>query len=263
MTNNTGVFKPTAGVAINNAILDPLQGFDADVWILDQATGNNILVGRFTSFQLTVRNSTEPYLELNQRIPRYLDGEIQIGWVCERGLLDARILEQTFGFASLSRELRLNRQPRFNITLQLNAQELDSNSANSVEQVKQGVLGNGELIIGSETQYSKGEIRNNYAKRKSMGELQLQYCKLDSFTMGVMAGRSVIANRWEGLAEGINFIDRVDVWAGTQANLNGILQNDNYAVNNIKSRLSGASLGGVNQSATFGRPAGVPANVPT
>lgn len=261
MANYTDRFVPTAGVAINNAILDPLQGFDADVWILDQATGNNILVGRFTSFQLTVRNSTEPYLELNQRIPRYLDGEIQIGWVCERGLLDARILEQTFGFSSLSRELRLNRQPRFNITLQLNAKELDSNSGgNQVEELKQGVLGNGELIIGTEDQYKGGDPRNNYAKRKSTGELQLQYCKLDSFTMGVMAGRSVIANRWEGLAEGINFIDRVDVWAGTQANANGVLQKDNYAANNIRSRLNGARLGNNGAAGTavdFGRPVGI------
>jgi hypothetical protein len=250
-------FKPTAGVAINNAILDPLQGFDADIWILDQATGKNILVGRFTSFQLTVRNSTEPYLEFNQRIPRYLDGELQIGWVCERGLLDVRVIEQTFGFETLSRELRLNRQPRFNITVQLNAQELDSNSftQNSGYSAPQnGTIQNGELVIGNPTQFGV-DNRNNYARRKAAGELNLQYCKLDSFTMGMMAGRSVIANRWEGLAEGIQFIDRTNVWAGTQAQ--GSATPNSLAQTNLRARLTGADIVGAsttNSTATGNRP---------
>ena len=233
------IYTPQSGIAVNNAILDPLQGFDADIWILDQATGKNFLVGRFTSFQLTVRNSTEPYLEMNQRIPRYLDGEIQIGWVCERGLLDVRVLEQTFGFADLSREQRLNRQPRFNITVQISAQELNQSTS---PPVTNGTLGNGELSVGGATGAGDNDSRNNYNQRKSSGELVLQYCKLDSFTMGIMAGRSVIANRWEGLAEGISFVDRTHVWAGTQA------QQDNLGASisvqqNLRDRLSGASLG--------------------
>lgn len=256
----TTSFVPTAGVAINNAILDPLQGFDADIWILDQATGKNILVGRFTSFQLTVRNSTEPYLEFNQRIPRYLDGELQIGWVCERGLLDVRVIEQTFGFESLSRELRLNRQPRFNITVQISAQELDSDSFGvntEVSKITNGTIQNGELIVGSESQYLKASPRNNYARRKAAGELNLSYCKLDSFTMGMMAGRSVIANRWEGLAEGISFIDRTNVWAGTQAQAATPNDISSIAFKNIRARLQGQDIGGrgvVGATATFGRP---------
>lgn len=238
-------YKPQAGIAINNAILDPLQGFDADIWILDQATGKNFLVGRFTSFQLTVRNSTEPYLEMNQRIPRYLDGEIQIGWVCERGLLDVRVLEQTFGFADLSREQRLNRQPRFNITVQISAEELNQSTLSDAKDgsiVKNGTIGNGELSVGVAANSGAGDLRNNYNKRKSSGELVLQYCKLDSFTMGIMAGRSVIANRWEGLAEGISFVDRTHVWAGTQAQ-QGTLDENVYAQNNIRQRLKGVGLG--------------------
>lgn len=256
--DNNQAFVPTAGVAINNAILDPLQGFDADIWILDQATGKDILVGRFTSFQLTVRNSTEPYLEFNQRIPRYLDGELQIGWVCERGLLDVRVIEQTFGFNALSRELRLNRQPRFNITVQLAAKELDSNSFGqdtSGYTITDGTIQNGELIVGQSTDYSKATSRNNYARRKAVGELNLQYCKLDSFTMGMMAGRSVIANRWEGLAEGIAFVNRQDVWAGTQAQ-GGSISTQNLASVNIRARLEGQGIGSTtaNSGIEFGQP---------
>jgi hypothetical protein len=264
MTDSNRTFKPQAGVAINNAILDPLQGFDADIWILDQATGRNILVGRFTSFQLTVRNSTEPYLEFNQRIPRYLDGELQIGWVCERGLLDVRVIEQTFGFDTLSRELRLNRQPRFNITVQLNAQELDSNSfgaeSGKGSTIDNATIQNGELIIGNNDTFRSVGDRNNYARRKAAGELNLQYCKLDSFTMGMMAGRSVIANRWEGLAEGIQFIDRTNVWAGTQAQ--GASTSQSLASVNLREKLKLAGVAEGSGAATANRPSFLGTTVP-
>jgi len=196
------------GAAVNNALLDPLQGYDADVWALDQATGSYLLVGRFTSIQITVRNATEPYMEFNQRIPRYLDGEIQIGWVLERGQLDSRILEQTFGLSAMTRELRLNRMPRLQITFEMNATELDTGAARA---------GN---TSGGSNQANSSDLRigagpaNYDQRRKASGQLMLTFCKVDSFTLGAMAGRSVIANRWEGLAEGIEQVDRASLWAG-------------------------------------------------
>lgn len=204
------------GAAVNNALLDPLQGYDADVWALDQATGNYLLVGRFTSIQITIRNATEPYMEFNQRVPRYLDGEIQIGWVMERGLLDTRIIQQTFGISALTRELRLNRMPRLQITFELNAHELDTVNQSSDGRgdslppgydAANGIIGNGELFLNS------GPAGYN-ARRRASGQLMLTFCKVDSLTIGAMAGRSVIANRWEGLAEGIEEVNRTSVWAG-------------------------------------------------
>ena len=202
------------GAAVNNALLDPLQGYDADVWALDQATGNNLLVGRFTSIQVTIRNATEPYMEFNQRVPRYLDGEVQIGWVLERGQIDTRILQQTFGISALTRELRLNRMPRFQITFEMKASELDtvnagngSGSAGVDYQADAGIIGNGGLLLGNGP--------NGYdRRRKANGQLMLTFCKVDSLTIGAMAGRSVIANRWEGLAEGIEEVDRTSLWSG-------------------------------------------------
>jgi hypothetical protein len=197
------------GAAVNNALLDPLQGYDADVWAIDQATGNYTLVGRFTSIQVTIRNATEPYMEFNQRIPRYLDGEMQIGWVLERGMVDTRILQQTFGISALSRELRLNRMPRLQITFEINAQELDKTptGAGGSYTTATGTYGNGELLIS--------EPREGFGlQRKASGQLMLTYCKIDSLTIGAMAGRSVIANRWEGLAEGIEEVDRTSIWGG-------------------------------------------------
>lgn len=192
------------GAAVNNAIRDPLQGFDADVWMVDQATGNQVHVGRFTSIQLTVRNATEPYMEFNQRVPRMLDGEFQFGWVLERGLLDTRVIQQTFGFNDIRREMRISRSPRFLITFDLNAPELDERGLTvSESSVRNSALG--ELITNQ-----------TFANRRhSTGQYRLSYCKVDSMTIGAMAGRSVIAVRWEGLAEGITYVDQSSIYAGT------------------------------------------------
>ncbi|EKQ70399.1 hypothetical protein OsccyDRAFT_0686 [Leptolyngbyaceae cyanobacterium JSC-12] len=249
VTSSTGnPVNAVYGAAVNNAILDPLQGYDADVWVLDQATGRYLLVGRFTSIQITVRNATEPYMEFNQRVPRYLDGEIQIGWVLERGMLDTRILQQTFGISALTRELRLNRMARFQITFELNAEELHNvnqstdgnrNSLPPDYNESAGIIGNGELFI------NRGPSEWN-PRRSAKGQLMLTYCKVDSFTLGAMAGRSVIANRWEGLAEGIEEVNRTSIWAG-------IALNASSAANNLPVANNANPADGVN----LGRPSGV------
>lgn len=179
---------------VNNADFDPLQGYDADVWVLDQGTGSFNLMGRFTSIQLVVRNATEPYMEYNQRFPRHLDGDIQIGWVMERGMIDGRTFEQTFGLSVLSRELRVNRMPRFQITFAINAPELDNIG------VEKGASINQSEISGLGGQ--------DYSKRQAKNEIILTMCKIDTFTLGSTAGRQVIANRWEGMAEGIEVVRR-------------------------------------------------------
>ena len=224
------------GAAVNNALLDPLQGYDADVWAVDQATGNYLLVGRFTSIQITIRNATEPYMEFNQRVPRYLDGEIQIGWVLERGQIDTRILEQTFGVSALTRELRLNRMPRFQITFEMNAHELDTVNAGGSTgpdyQADQGIIGNGGLLLGN------GPAGYDQ-RRKASGQMMLTFCKVDSLTIGAMAGRSVIANRWEGLAEGIESVDRSQIWAGVTLRA----ASASNALQTAGNSLSGSNLG--------------------
>lgn len=203
--NNANLFASV----VNNAILDPLQGFDADVWVIDQGTGNYNLIGRFTSIQVTIRNATEPYLELNQRVPRLLDGEFQFGWVLERGMLDARVLEQTFGFNAITRELRNSRNTRFQISFSCNAPELESTTENLNPAGVVGTTARGSNEAGN---------ANVFASRKTIGEYVLTFCKVDSFTMGVNAGRNVIANRWEGMCEGIEFVNRNVVTPGVFLN---------------------------------------------
>jgi len=215
VTSSGSPVSTVYGASVNNAILDPLQGFDADVYVVDQATGAYLLVGRFVSIQVTIRNATEPYMEFNQRVPRFLDGEFQIGWVLERGHLEHRVLEYTFGINTISRELRLNRSPRFQITFQILAPELDEDP-----QGYSGLLNNSNPVGDNDTVIGNGEIYfarkgAKYQRRRASGQYVLTFCKVDSFSMGAMAGRSVIANRWEGLAEGIQQVDRVNIWAGT------------------------------------------------
>lgn len=187
-------------VTVNNAMRDPLQGFDAEVYVLDQGSGQQLMVGRFTSFQLTVRNATEPYLEFNQRIPRMLDGEFQFGWVLERGLIDVRVLENVYGARSLYREQRLSRSPRMMINVELNAPELDegtvtTGSGSTFDASVEPVVGGTSDLVQSRT------------NRKSIGTYRLTYAKVDSLTLGMMAGRSVIATRMEGLCEGAHFVE--------------------------------------------------------
>jgi hypothetical protein len=218
MTNPT--LQSIYGAAVNNALLDPISGFDVDVWLVDQATGEYRIIGRFTSIQVTVRNATEPYLEFNQRVPRMLDGEFQIGWVLERGLIDARILQHTFGVSAITRELRLSRSPRFQITFEMNAPELDEHRVredfgNRINPTA-GTIGNGELYLGALSPNGNGAAANtSQLRRKASGQLQLTFCRVDSLVIGATAGRSVVATRWEGLAEGISEVNRTDVWAGT------------------------------------------------
>ena len=205
------------GAAINNALLDPLQGFDADCWVMDQATGAYVLVGRFTSIQVTIRNATETYLELNQRIPRFLDGEIQIAFVLERGLLDTRVLEDTFGFNALVREFRLSRSPRMQITFELYAPELDAGDASTQVYGVSGAAEANSLARSGElsvTTPAVGTGSGSRGNRRARGQYRLTYAKVDTLTIGIMAGRTVIANRWEGVAEGIEYVDRAVIWPG-------------------------------------------------
>lgn len=228
VTSSTGnPVSAVYGAAVNNALLDPMQGYDADVYAIDQATGRYLLIGRFTSLQLTIRNATEPYMEFNQRVPRYLDGEIQIGWVLERGLLDTRILQQVFGISALTREMRLNRMARLQITFELNAHELHNvtqsadgnrNSLPPDYNETTGTIGNGEIFI------NRGPSGWN-PRRSAKGQLMLTYCKVDSLTIGAMAGRSVIATRLEGLAEGIEEVDRASLWSGVAFNASSAANN--------------------------------------
>ena len=173
---------------------DPIQGFDVDVWVQDPSrndlnvnglvspgdqAGSLVLLGSFTSIVVTMRNATEAYMELNQRMPRYLDGEFQIAWVMEKGMLDIWMFKQTFGFSTIRRNIRFNRSPRFVITFQSNT--------------------NGELhpVI-----HTPNLTYTNNVVRQTDGRIALYMCKPDSLHIAATAGKQVVASQWQGVAEG-------------------------------------------------------------
>jgi hypothetical protein len=211
---------------VNNVGLDPIQGFDIAAWIQDSATGELALFGDFQSITLTIRDSTETYLPLGTRFPVYLNGEVQIAFVIEQGLVDMNFMQRTFGVQNMVREQLVTRGPRFQLTFDANAYELAQNyvgidankgAVNSNIQYTGGGTSFNQIVGGSNARFAANNLRGDSSIGTStevntskvplaQGRYELQRCKIDSLSVGIMPGRRVIAQRWEGVAEGIRFI---------------------------------------------------------
>ena len=230
---------------VNNTGHDPIQGFDVEVWVQDVCTGLLAWFGKFQSVTVSVRDATETYLELGQRIPIHLNGEIQIAWVLEQGMVDLNFIQRSFGVPALRRDSYITRGPRFQISFDVNSPELQLAGGNNVGSLTaNGRTGDRNLDRtnnGNPTQAggTGGRTSNDFArdmKLQSMyrygadeyfmpginhaigqktgrayypqaqGRYDIMRCKLDSVSMGAVAGRRVVALRWEGLAEGITFV---------------------------------------------------------
>lgn len=177
-----------------STLLDPLQGFDIKVTTSTYAIGAEAakLVGAFTSLMFKVVNQTETYLPLNSRIPRHLDGEIIVVWSLEQGLVEINIVSNTFGtdFATGffgGRGTLIPRSERFDVHFLANMASVDqaiNNEATFVSNVTtEGVTGG-----------AGGREKEQYT---------LKYCRVDTFSFGVTAGRHIVANAWQGTAQHI------------------------------------------------------------
>lgn len=201
--------------SVNNLGPSPLAGFDIEVWATDLATGAVLDIGQFQSCTYTVRNATETYLTLGQRIPTYHDGEIQIAWVLERGRLNADNLAIWMGTNDINRDRYLGRGPRFQLTIDFNAPELQGNgiSANTYVVQSGPIVVNRDNIFNPAINTGRNFLNSNGTEgdnslpgANTNGRLHLVRCKVDSMSTGIMPGRRIIADRWEGVAEGI-FVD--------------------------------------------------------
>ena len=192
--------------------LTPFQGYDVTIWVVDQATGKQKWAGEFTSCQVTIQRTTQKYLEFNQTIEANLDGIFKIDWVLEKGQLDYNILREVFGFESIGREYRINRSPRFMINFAINAPELEE--AETAGASLAGATSAVGSTFNTGTQNFGGDTTST--ARKTQGTYRLTQCKVEQFVMGAVAGESVVANRWEGMAEGYALVGDKDLpWAGT------------------------------------------------
>jgi hypothetical protein len=211
---------------VNNIGLDPIQGFDIAAWMQDSASGQIALFGDFQSITLTIRDSTETYLPLGTRFPVYLNGEIQIAFVIEQGLVDMNFMQRTFGVQNMVREQLVTRGPRFQLTFDANAYELAKNyidiagkngASNGQINYRTGGTTFNQIVGGSNSNFAANKLSTgasigtqavtyNQPVPLAQGRYELQRCKIDSLSVGIMPGRRVIAQRWEGVAEGIRFI---------------------------------------------------------
>jgi len=201
------------GAPVNNAGIDPLQGFDFECWAQDTHTGQVAFFGRFQSLTVSIRDATETYLELGQRIPIYLNGEIQIAWVLEQGLVDMAFIVKTFGIENIRRDQVIARGPRFHIGFDANASDKVSTESQAVSPTKASLQSNNALrATGADSRVNslfnpnlyKGK-NAAYNEPQNHGRYEMMRCKVDSVSLGVMPGRRVAAVRWEGVSEGITY----------------------------------------------------------
>ncbi len=89
----------------------PVQGFDVSVLVMG-ATGPS-LAGEYQEVEFSVKNDTENYLELGERIAQILDGEISIEGKLKRGWVSMDVVESVFGTSTLRRGEEPPESPRF------------------------------------------------------------------------------------------------------------------------------------------------------
>lgn len=99
----------------------PIQGFDVSVQVIG-ANGPE-LAGEYQECEFSVKNDTEDYLELGERIAQILDGEVKIEGKIKRGWMSMNIIKSVFGSGTLRRGEKLPASPRFVITFSVNAPE--------------------------------------------------------------------------------------------------------------------------------------------
>lgn len=173
---------------------DPVQGFDCTVEVIPVGgTDKDVLTGSFTGFMCKIINQTEAYLPLGTRVPRMLDGEILTAWSLEQGLQHPRVLKNTYGKAfaeaygsAKSRQTPVPRQRRFNIKMNTTTVHM-TGAASDVNN------------LWGESTFNTGVVT-----KMDKLELIVRFCKVDTGSFGVMAGRRVAASSWQGSGEGIS-----------------------------------------------------------
>lgn len=223
---------------------DPIQGYDVEIWVqrpdlvtsvynlyngrdmfdTNRTMGGMILLGQFTGIAVTIRTTVESYMEYDSRTPVYMDGEVQIQWRLEKGLVNMDVFKETFGTLLLGRRVSYNLLPRFNITFNVNTISYDQEQQAYVPELNQRVDYAADGLPGPGGTYSKGL----QFSRKANGRFVLKNCKLDTFHLEATAGKQVVANSWSGVADEIVSLagdppqmSRVDPTGSIDARLDG------------------------------------------
>lgn len=98
----------------------PVQGHDVSVSVM--GPNGPELVGEWQETDINISDDVEEYMELNSRMPVYLDGDIKIDGTLKRGWLDMNIVAATVGSSTLQPGQRIV-TPRYTVTCTINAPE--------------------------------------------------------------------------------------------------------------------------------------------
>lgn len=185
--------KPSINAeTVNVGGFDPIQGYDVGVFVTDLGSKAEVLLGQFTSIEVAIKAAAEPYKAIGYNIPIYLDGEIQINFTLEKGLLDINVLEETLGFSKFSYKNSYFRTPRLEIKFMV-----DPVDAYALGEPTRGVFG-----------YSNQKSKENIdvSKRVPAGQFVLRYAKIEDWMLGSRAGKQVVVTQWRGVAQEIEVI---------------------------------------------------------
>jgi hypothetical protein len=213
---------------------DPFQGFDCEVWVqradlagiqnpktgnFDQRAvanylthdefdsgltqGGMILLGQFTGVHISLRMTTEPYSEYDSRGPVYMDGEAQISWRLEKGLVNMDVLRETFGMSVFGRRVHFNVSPRLNITFNINTASFNFESDRPGQYTNEL---NRQVSFGSQPAFytpDSGYVPEPLPSftRHVNGRMVMKACKVDMWNMIAQGGRHVVSTDWSGVAE--------------------------------------------------------------
>lgn len=110
----------------------PLQGYDVKVSVI--GTNGPELVGEYQEASVTITNDTEDYMEMGERIPMILDGQITIEGKLKRGCLYVDTINRIYGQSSLRRGDGIAASPRFTIMMRLKNSSKGYNGKIRIEQ---------------------------------------------------------------------------------------------------------------------------------
>lgn len=175
-------------------LADPVQGFDIKVQVSKYGNADTVLEGVFTGFMCRIINQTEAYLALNQRVPRMLDGEIIVAWSLEQAMVTDKPVSHTFGekFAAAYAKGRGNgstlnyvpRQVRFKVVMSTAVNNhLPADTTAGSEEIFRSLEGSGGKLINM--------------------NISLEYCRIDTGSYGVVAGKRMAASSWQGTAQSL------------------------------------------------------------
>lgn len=101
--------------------MNKIQGYDVSVLVV--GPNGPELVGDYQECEFSIKEETEEYLELGERIPAILDGTIKIEGKLKRGHVLLDIIQRIWGASALKRGTRIAASPRFTIMMSVDASE--------------------------------------------------------------------------------------------------------------------------------------------